>query len=85
MILGSTMRTLTHAEFRAFRRNAGAPGFFSVLDVPEAKPRRAAATHVPRQGVDPVAAAVWLALIPLSAVVGWYGAWRLICLIWNLL
>lgn len=77
------MRTLTHAEFRAFRRNAAKPPFFSVLDIPEAKPRRAVANRVPRQGIDPVATAVWLVLIPVSCLVGWYGAWRLICLVWN--
>ena len=42
------MRALTFAELRAIRRDAVKPPFFSVLDVPKAKPRRAEANPVPR-------------------------------------
>lgn len=37
--------------------------------------------HLPHQSVDPVVALIWLLLAPLSAVLGWYGVWRLICVL----
>jgi hypothetical protein len=42
------------------------------------------ALHIPRRRFDPVAAAVWLVLIPVSAVVGWYGVWRVLHALWKL-
>lgn len=41
--------------------------------------------HIPRRRFDPVAALVWLVLIPVSGIVGWYGFWRVLSAIWNFL
>ena len=49
-------------------------------------PFRPTACHIPRRtGVDWLAALVWLVLIPVSGVMGWYGLWRALKALWSLL
>lgn len=42
------------------------------------------ACRIPRRRkFDPIAALVWLLVAPLSALAGWYGAYRLVLLFWS--
>lgn len=49
---------------------------------PVAYPSWDSACRIPRRrSVDWFTALVWLVLIPVSGVAGWYGVWRLIRLL----